>query len=100
MNVILCAVESSLATAWEKFCGEFPLVTVHRGSILDIQCDAVVSPANSFGFMDGGIDALYMNFFGSDIQMRVRRQIYDHHDGELLVGEADIVETGSSDIPF
>lgn len=32
--------------------------------------------------------------FGPEIQMRVRHQIYDRHAGELLVGVADIVETG------
>ncbi|OKH45749.1 hypothetical protein NIES2101_25875 [Calothrix sp. HK-06] len=75
-------------------------VTVHHGSILDVECDAVVSPANSFGFMDGGIDFIYMDYFGKDIQLKVRRQILDHHHGELIVGNADIVETGDSKIPL
>lgn len=70
------------------------------GSILKAGANTVVSPANSFGFMDGGLDARYMEYFQSDIQMRVRRQIYDHHAGELLVGAADIVETGDAHIPF
>ena len=68
MKLILSATEALLANAWEKFCGDLDFVEVHRGSILDVECDAVVSPANSFGFMDGGIDALYMAYFGSDIQ--------------------------------
>jgi O-acetyl-ADP-ribose deacetylase (regulator of RNase III) len=100
MKLILTAVEKSLADAWTKFCGDLDFVTVHQGSIFDVVCDAVVSPANSFGFMDGGIDALYMNYFGSDIQMRVRQQIFEHHHGELLVGQADVVETGNDKIPF
>ena len=100
MKLILTAVEKSLADAWRKFCGDLDFVTVHEGSILDVECDAVVSPANSFGFMDGGIDALYMRYFGYDIQTRVRRQIYDHHHGELVVGAADAVETGDDRIPF
>jgi len=50
--------------------------------------------------MDGGIDALYMDYFGAEIQLRVRRQIFDHHAGELLVGIADTVETGDTVIPF
>jgi O-acetyl-ADP-ribose deacetylase (regulator of RNase III) len=99
-QLVLCAIEAPLATAWEQFCGEFDFVTIHRGSILDVRCDAVVSPANSFGFMDGGIDALYLAHFGADIQLRVRRQIYEYHAGELLVGAADIVETGDSRIPY
>src|SRR5215203_6191031 len=100
MKLILSAVETSLADAWEKFCGDLDFVEIQRGSILDVDCDAVMSPANSFGFMDGGIDALYMNYFGSEIQTIVRRHIHEHHGGELIVGNADVVETGSDKIPF
>ncbi len=100
MEIILCAVEGSLADAWEQFCGDLEFVEVHHGSIIDVECDAVVSPANSFGFMDGGIDATYMNHFGSQIQTAAQRQIQEHHGGELVVGNADIVETGDSRIPF
>lgn len=100
MHIVLTAMQPGLASAWEKACGDLDFVTVHRGSILDVRCDAVVSPANSFGFMDGGIDAGYLDYFGPDIQMRVRRQIFDHHAGELVVGLADIVETGHAAIPF
>ncbi len=100
MNLILTALEKSLADAWTKFCGDLDFVTVHHGSIFDVACDAVVSPANSFGFMDGGIDALYLNYFGSHIQTRVRRQIFEYHHGELLIGQADVVETGNETLPF
>ena len=100
MKLILAATEASLGDAWEKFCGDLDFVEIHRGSILEVNCDAVVSPANSFGFMDGGIDALYMDYFGSEIQMTVRRQIYYLHGGELVVGNADVVETGNDNIPF
>ena len=100
MKLVLSATEASLADAWEKFCGDLDFVEVQRGSILDVDCDAVVSPANSFGFMDGGIDALYMDYFRDEIQMIVRRQIHEHHGGELIVGNADVVETGNEKIPF
>jgi O-acetyl-ADP-ribose deacetylase (regulator of RNase III) len=100
MKLILAALDKSLADAWEKFCGSLDFVTVHRGSIVEIHCDAVVSPANSFGFMDGGIDAVYLDHFGNDIQLRVRKQIFEQHQGELLVGQADVVETGNKMIPF
>ena len=100
LRIVLIAVEDSLGDAWERVCGDPPFVTVHGGSIFDVEADAVVSPANSFGFMDGGIDALYMDYFDPDIQLRVRRQIYDEHAGELLVGAADVVETGHNKIPF
>lgn len=73
MQIILSAVEPGLAAAWETFCGDLPGVSIHRGSILDLRCDAVVSSANSFGFMDGGIDALYTQRFGGQVQKRRRK---------------------------
>jgi len=100
MQLILSAVDPSLAKAWKEFCGDLDFVTVDTRSIVELESDAVVSPANSFGFMDGGIDGVYLDHFGAELQMRVRRQIYDHHHGELIVGAADIVETGDNSIPF
>jgi O-acetyl-ADP-ribose deacetylase (regulator of RNase III) len=100
VKLVLTAVDEPLTNAWEKFCGDLDFVTIHHGSILDVQCDAIVSPANSFGFIDGGIDAVYLNYFGNDVQLRVSKQIFEQHHGELLVGQADIVETGDKTIPF
>lgn len=88
MNIVLAAVEPPLADAWEQFCGDLDFVTVYRGSILNVDCDAVVSPANSYGFMDGGIDMLYSRHFGWDVQARLQAAIRERHDGELLVGTA------------
>lgn len=100
MNIILSAVETRLGDAWQRHCGKLPGVTIHRGSILDLQVDAVVSPANSFGFMDGGIDYLYSAHFGWHVQKRLQQLIQERHRGELLVGAAEVVDTDNSDIPF
>jgi O-acetyl-ADP-ribose deacetylase (regulator of RNase III) len=100
VKLVLAAIEERLIDAWTKSFGDIQDVSIHQGSILDAECDAVVSPANSFGFMDGGIDALYMEYFGPEIQMRVRWAIHERHHGELLVGAADIVETGDARIPY
>jgi O-acetyl-ADP-ribose deacetylase (regulator of RNase III) len=99
MNIILTGSQP-LADAWQRFCGDLECIRIYSGSIFDVECDAVVSPANSFGFMDGGIDAQYMEFFGSEIQMSVQRTIFERHHGELLVGSAEIVETGHEKIPY
>lgn len=100
MILVLTAMDDQLADAWARHCGDLAEIRLHRGSILDTECDAVVSPANSFGFMDGGIDALYLNHFGKAVQDRVRRAILARHHGELLVGSADIVETDDARIPY
>ncbi|MCP4502544.1 MAG: hypothetical protein GY822_21550 [Deltaproteobacteria bacterium] len=36
--------------------------------------DDLVSPANSFGFMDGGIDQVYIQRFGSALQTKVQQE--------------------------
>lgn len=99
MKIILTGVEPELVQAWQKFCGDLENVSVYHGSIFDVQCDAVVSPANSFGFMDGGIDMLYSRRFGWHVQERLQQLIQEVHHGELLVGAAEIVETDAP-IPF
>ncbi len=100
MNVILTATHHSLLAAWQKHCGALEGVVIHDGSILEAGCDAVVSPANSFGFMDGGIDLLYSQHFGWHVQERLQEQIREYHHGELLVGRAEMVETDDPRIPF
>jgi len=94
VKIVLAALDDELADAWERHCGGLPDVTVHQGSILDLAVDAVVSPANSFGFMDGGIDHLYSDRFGWHVQEQLQELIRARHGGELLVGTAEIVETG------
>lgn len=100
MHIILAATEPPLAAAWEQFCGDLPDVSVHRGSILDVATDAVVSPANSYGFMDGGIDMVYSQYFGWQVQTWLQELIAERHHGELLVGNAEIVETSHRRIPY
>ena len=62
--------------------------------------DAIVSPANSFGFMDGGIDAVYAQRFGPEMCQRLRTLIKAAWDGEMPVGCAAIVEAGDRVIPY
>jgi O-acetyl-ADP-ribose deacetylase (regulator of RNase III) len=100
MKLLLSALQSNLARAWTGISQDLDFVSVHEGSILDLDCDAVVSPANSFGFMNGGIDLLYSRVFGWHVQERLQEAIRRRHHGELLVGAADIVATGHERIPY
>jgi O-acetyl-ADP-ribose deacetylase (regulator of RNase III) len=96
LQIILTSMETPLHEAWKELCGHFDFVTVKFGSILDMDCDALVSPANSFGFMDGGIDMAYSRHFGWHVEKRVQEIIQSDFNGELLVGQALIVPTGKT----
>jgi O-acetyl-ADP-ribose deacetylase (regulator of RNase III) len=65
-----------------------------------LKVDSIVSPANSFGYMRGGIDGFYTKKFGPGVEKDVQDLIKSEHDGEMLVGKAEIVETGDKNIPF
>lgn len=91
---MLCAVDEPLADAWRDVPAAVPgNIRVHRGSVLDIPAQAVVSPANSFGWMRGGIDAVYAKAF-PEVEQHVRSAVLAYHGGELPIGEAVVVPTG------
>ncbi len=100
LKIILAAKDIDLFDAWTKYCGDLPNVSIHFGSILDLEVDAIVSPANSFGFMDGGLDLFYTLHFGPGVQKRLQDKIKKDYDGELLVGQATAVATHDEKIPF
>jgi O-acetyl-ADP-ribose deacetylase (regulator of RNase III) len=89
-----------MASAWQKAFSGVPGVSIVEGDILEGRCDAVVSPANSFGFMDGGIDLAYRSYFGLDLQSRVQAKIRSEFHGELPVGQAMVVPTGHEIVPY
>ncbi len=53
----------------------------------------MVSPANSFGLMDGGVDAAIINFFGERLMRDVQQFILDEYLGEQPVGTSFVIET-------
>lgn len=64
------------------------------------QADAIVSPANSFGYMDGGIDVALIGRFGASLETALRARINEKHYGELPVGQAILLPTTDAEIPF
>lgn len=75
-------------------------VVCSQGNILDVARNALVSPANSYGFMDGGIDAAYAEFFGPRLQAAVQAAINRRPEGYLPVGASLAVRTGHDTIPY
>ncbi|MEL1245785.1 macro domain-containing protein [Flavobacterium sp. DGU11] len=100
MKIILSALSTKLLDAWTVFFNSEENVEIIQEDITTLKCDAVVSPANSFGFMDGGLDLALSERFGWGVQERLQQQIKGLPEGELLVGKAIAIETGDSDIPF
>lgn len=58
----------------------------------NVRC--IVSPANSFGLMDGGFDYAITEWFGIQLQKRVQKYIIDNYYGEQPVGTSFIIDAG------
>ncbi|XP_070191103.1 uncharacterized protein [Littorina saxatilis] len=93
-------ISDSMVSAWKHYFKEYPdTVEVSNGDIFKggPTADAIVSPANSFGFMDGGIDMYYSIHFGWQMQDRLQQVLNKEKDGELLVGDAVIIRAYEND---
>lgn len=100
MRLHLVDTEPDLVEAWKQAFAPFPEVEVVYGNILEVANDTLVSPANSYGYMDGGIDRLYIEHFGLDLQRRVTEAIAGRPEGCLPVGASLLVSTGNTRIPY
>ena len=101
IQLVLVDPQPALAAAWRKYFGDLPNVDVVSGRFEDLPAfDCMVSAANSFGLMDGGVDAAIARFFGDALVARVQRRILEDYLGEQSVGTSMIVATGHPTHPF
>lgn len=91
LNLALRDINHQMAEAWQLFFANEPDVEISSGDIWGVHADAIVSPSNSFGFLDGGIDLVYSDRFGWSLQEDLQDLIREFHYGELPVGQAVIV---------
>src|SRR5687768_12354429 len=94
-RLILVDPLRDLCRAWEKHFAGLPGVSIVGGLFEELpEFDCMVSAANSFGLMDGGVDAAITRFFGPELQIAVQRRILHEYRGEQPVGTSMIVDTG------
>jgi O-acetyl-ADP-ribose deacetylase (regulator of RNase III) len=91
LRVSVCDRNPDVARALADGFNDVGGVEVLEGDLLGLDCDAVVSPANSFGYMDGGIDRHIDRFYGGEAQRAVLALIAERFYGELPVGSATVI---------
>ncbi len=99
-RLILIDRDPELVAALTRAFAAYPEVEVLEDNILRVAQGCLVSPANSAGFMDGGIDRLYLEFFGPDLQARVQDAIHRRYKRPMPVGAGLAVPTGHARIPY
>lgn len=95
---------SRIIKAWENFFAKENKVEIVKDEFthfMDTHCDVdgVVSPANSFGLMDGGYDKAISTYFGrKELHKAVQEKLQKEYLGEQPVGNCMKVDIPGTDI--
>jgi O-acetyl-ADP-ribose deacetylase (regulator of RNase III) len=100
MRLHLVDRSASIVDAWRSAFAGISDVDILQADILAVAHTAIVSPANSYGYMNGGIDLAYRHFFGVGIESAVQAKIKEVAGAYLPVGRALLVETQHERIPY
>jgi O-acetyl-ADP-ribose deacetylase (regulator of RNase III) len=92
-KVFLIDRSQVLVDRWREQFSDCPAVEALAGDYFQRPADALVSPANSFGIMDGGLDLAIRDELGFAVERKLQEVIVGKHHGELPVGWAEIVQT-------
>ena len=85
--------KTELCDKWRQVFSSYPEVEVFTGDYFQQSADAIVSPANSFGIMDGGLDLAIRNELGFQIETDIQEVILNKYHGEMPIGSAEIINT-------
>jgi len=99
MKILLVDRDAGMARAWRKTFEDRDDVEVVEGDYFSRPAAAMVSPANSFGIMDGGLDKAIRDQLGFKVQQAAQRMIVERYHGEMPVGTAELVDTGDDRWP-
>ena len=97
LKIYLLDRNPEMYAAWNKYFFGLNNVSVVCLDFVEFMrrysVDCVVSPANSYGIMDGGYDEAITAWFGGLLQEKVRKYIIDNLYGEQPVCSSIIVDT-------
>lgn len=100
LKISICDTNGDIARVFAGvFAGEENVEILH-GDMLRLTAGALVSPANSFGDMSGGVDKAIDDFFGGQAQQIVQAHIREAFLGEIPVGIASILPMPHRQFPF
>lgn len=90
MKIYLLDINSNMTDVWEKYFNfnNIEIVNEDFATFMDKNqnIEAIVSPANSFGLMDGGYDRAITDYFGKELMDDVKKVIMQDWCGEQPVG--------------
>ncbi len=100
MKIKLVDTNPDMVSTWKNEFKNFPEIEIYHKPAFSIEMDAIVSPSNSRGFLDGGFDAVITDVLGPQVQINLQNKIKEEYNGELLVGQACFIETNNKKVPY
>lgn len=100
LKISICDKNPDIVNVFAHLFAEEQRVEILQGDILNVSADALVSPANSFGDMSGGLDKAIDDFFEGEAQKKVQAHINNIFFGEIPVGVASIIEMSYRQFSF
>jgi len=101
IKLILVDLQEALCKWFAVHFKDLPNVNIVTGRFEKLpEFDCMVSAGNSFGLMDGGVDAAITLYFGDKLQKRVQQYILQHFDGEQPIGTSFIMPTAHPKHPY
>ncbi len=102
MKIYLLNDNVAMTKTWEAYFEKTLDVTVVFNDFKQFmdttEVECVVSPANSYGLMDGGYDRAISEWFGWDLMKKVQKYILEYFKGEQPVGTSFLIDTGVKNI--
>ena len=102
MKIFLLDRKQNMVKCWNKYFSTIDNVEVVYDDFENFMdthnVECVVSPANSFGLMDGGYDLAITKWFGNSLMKKVQKYIIDNFCGEQPVATSFLIDTGYKNI--
>lgn len=107
MKIYLLDINKDMIDAWRKYFDTFrekdniEIVHNYFENFMNEHpnIEAIVSPANSFGIMDGGYDKAITDYFGLQLMKDVQEKIIDDWHGEQPIGTSMSVAIKNRYVP-
>ena len=102
MKIYLLDINPNIINAFKSEfsnCEEVVIVLDDFKHFMDThkEVECIVSPANSFGYMNGGYDKAITDYFGYGVEIEVQRYIQKNLCGEQPVGTSIMVNIPNTD---
>lgn len=101
INLSFVDTNIEVCRAFEDYFGKYDNMKVFNCPFQELEeYDCLVSPANSYGSLSGGVDYHIREYFGRQLESRVQDYIAQYYFGEQPVGTSFIIDTGHPTHPF